>query len=314
MTDFYPSPRASRPYTETDVTEWEVLSDETLGTKPKRWLRDAGGDTWLMKDTTFSRLHDGSTIRKGDDWSERVACGVAEALGLPAARVELAFKRGTDERLLGVISRDMLVGADGSRIHGPEELIDGNELLDEPVTVGNRGGYTVEAVRGALNGVLAPRESPEGATAWDVFVGYLLLDAVIGNTDRHEENWAVISGPEGLRLAPTFDHASCLGFQLDDGQRVDRLLTRDRGYTPEAYADRARTPFAGQPHPVDVVAQALVMSATGSNLHWFGRCADIDALARPIWAIPAERMSAPAREFAERVLTRNCQRLLDGLA
>jgi len=77
-------------YAEIDVTDWPVASREPLGTKPKRWLTDPQGERWLMKYTTYSQRHDGTRHRKGDDRSERIANGVAERLGVPAARTELA--------------------------------------------------------------------------------------------------------------------------------------------------------------------------------------------------------------------------------
>ena len=78
----------------------------------------------------------------------------------------------------------------------------------------------------------------DGLSAWEVFVGYLVLDALIGNTDRHEENWAVIVSESGRYLAPTFDHASSLGFLLSDPQRLERMSSKDRNYPPEAFAER----------------------------------------------------------------------------
>ena len=191
-----------------------------------------------------------------------------------------------------------------------EDLVDGNQLLPVPVAGGDRTGYTIESVRDALAGVGAPRDIDPDLTAWDVFVGYLVLDAVVGNTDRHEDNWAVIA-PAGQRsLAPSFDHASCLGFQLEDERRERHLSTRDQGFTPEAYADRAKSPFAGKPHPVDAALAAMAMAQGPARHLWIDRCEDVDALVEPVRLIPAGRMSNPAREFAERVMRRNCHRLL----
>lgn len=299
-------------YEEVDVTDWTAWREEALGTKPKRWLIEpATNVSWLLKLSTWNRLYDGTMYRKGDDWSERVACGVAMVLGLPAAQTELALLHAGGEREYGVISRDVRSESGEGVGATDEELIDGNELLAEPVVGKGRDTYTVDAVRVALMDVQAPAGCEFVRTAWDAFVGYLVLDAVVGNTDRHEENWAVIAGSQGRRLAPTFDHASCLGFQLADEQREDRLATRDRGFTPEAYADRARSPFAGRPHPVDVARIALSMPGTSPGLPWLDRVRDTEALVEPIWAVPQGRMSGAAREFAERVVRRNSQRLLD---
>ena len=112
-------------YVEIDVSEWALFGEEELGTKPKRWLIKPGvqEELWLMKDATFNRLGDGSTFRKGDDWAERIAYGVAEVLGLPAARVELCVDGKGEEDVYGTICRDVR--------QPTEDLVHGNALLDE---------------------------------------------------------------------------------------------------------------------------------------------------------------------------------------
>ena len=81
---------------------------------------------------------------------------------------------------------------------------------------------------------------PEMPTAADWFLGYLLLDALIGNTDRHHENWAVIESEGKQMLAPSYDHASCLGRELGDPERADRLRGGDRQRTVARYCERTR--------------------------------------------------------------------------
>ena len=310
-----PTAAGGQQYAEIDVTHWPVVGDESRGTKPKRWLRHPEtGCRWLMKDTTESVRGDGTRHWKGDDWSERAASAVAVRLGLPAARTELAFRQQAESPALGVISLSVLA-ASGSGGPGTEELIDGNQLLRHPVVGRDRSRYTLGAIADALRGVAAPAGLSGDLSdlrAWDVFVGYLILDAVIGNTDRHEENWAVIVHGGDRSLAPTFDHASCLGFMLDDDQRLSRLRTRDRGFTPEAYADRARTPFATKLHPVAVAKQAMAMSDKRAGDLWLDRCSDVNRLAEPLSLVPEHRMSEFARQFAERVLRQNCRQLLAG--
>ena len=69
---------------------------------------------------------------------------------------------------------------------------------------------------------------------------YLVLDALIGNTDRHHENWGMLRKRRGERwtgfIAPSFDHASSLGRELLDVRR-DRLLEENR---VNKYAERGR--------------------------------------------------------------------------
>lgn len=45
------------------------------------------------------------------------------------------------------------------------------------------------------------------------WVDSLLFDALIGNTDRHQDNWGLIFHPEGCRPAPLFDNGTSLGHE-----------------------------------------------------------------------------------------------------
>ena len=292
---------------EIDVTDWAIDAVEQLGTKPKRWVLEPSTQArWLMKDTTFNTRADGSRYAKGDDWAERIATEVADGLGLPAARTELALARAGDAVANGVISRMVL--ADG------ESLVHGNELLAEIGVAGesshDRAGYTLHAVERVLSMVAPSPQHLEGFSAWDCFAGYLVLDALIGNTDRHQENWAVIASGGRRLLAPTFDHASSLGFQLDDDQRAQHLSSPDPKQTADAYADRARSRFEGSAHPIEVAAQALATASTPARAHWIESCRGFPDFAAIVDRVPQGRMSEPSRTFAVAVFNRNQSRLL----
>lgn len=294
-----------RAYDEIDVSRWRISGEEVLGTKPKRWLVKPDTDErWLMKDATFNTSREGLTYPKGDDWAERVAYGVAGAMGLPAARVELCVDRKDREHVYGTICRSVLEAG--------QDLVHGNALLAGrgiSVTKRNPDSYTLEAIHGALEDCRSPAGTLGGGSAWRVFVGYLVLDALIGNTDRHEENWAAIVSDSGSVLAPTFDHASSLGFLLSDREKRARLASKNCAYTPEAFADRAKTWFAGKPHPIAAAMEARSLDGGGAFDYWLNQSRQIDDLVGPIWAIPEHRMSGTDRTFAERVMRRNWVRL-----
>src|SRR5690606_12050768 len=100
--------------------------------------------------------------------------------------------------------------------------------------------HTIEVIAQVLDGVGPPPGKTAGK-AMDWFAGYLILDALISNTDRHQENWAVIDDGGERWLSPSFDHASSLGFQLTDAERDERLTTSDHQRTVAAYANRAKS-------------------------------------------------------------------------
>jgi hypothetical protein len=167
---------------------------------------------------------------------------------------------------------------------------------------------------------------PDGIDlAVEVFVGYLLLDAWIGNTDRHHENWALIErfaavagNAPAFHLAPTYDHASSLGRNESDENRQKRLTSRDRNYTVEAYVQKARSALFlnvddSKPlTPLAALRHAEQRYSTGSSI-WLERLAGLTAAEVDILfeQIPADRLSPIAAEFARRILLVNRNRLLN---
>jgi hypothetical protein len=151
----------------------------------------------------------------------------------------------------------------------------------------------------------------------DVFVGYLMLDAWIGNTDRHHENWALVVRPQATHLAPSYDHAASLGAHETDAIRHDRLTTRDRRRSMQRYVERARSAFYASPPDTKPMSTLDAFREGGRrqprSAHvWITRLErlssqDIEAI---LADIPSDRISAVAKDFAIRMLFINTQRLL----
>jgi hypothetical protein len=294
-----------------EVAEDAPEATEPLGTKRKFWYQ---GGQFL-----FKQVRHGT----GEDWAEKVCAELAGRLGLPHAEYDLAVWKTIDGNLRGVRTRNF----------APPDaaLILGNELLAEAdpdyaavaVAKYRVPAHTVERVfRNLRNRVpalpLGWNAPPFVRNAVDTFIGYLLLDALVGNTDRHHENWAVIRLPEGVvHLAPTFDHASSLGRNLLDEERAERLRTKDRNRTVEAFASRAasalyRTETDRKPHsPLGAFLEAAHFNHAAA-LAWLDV---LDALTEEETAIiindvPPERISETAAQFAHRIISINKDNLL----
>lgn len=287
------------------VSRGAGLGDETMGTKEKFWYRDDDGVDWLFK---FARAN------TGEHWSEKIAAEIGALLGVPCARVELATCDGHP----GSISRGFVELGQGPLVHGNELL---QEVDESYPTVQLRGvsKHTVDAVLGRLKDALSPGDDEPGlACAADWFVGYLLLDAVIVNSDRHHENWGVLQLASGRRrLAPTYDHASSLGRELRDDERLRRLTTRDPAFTATAYVERARSGLYGEAsasrplHPSDAFELAGARRPDAMKV-WRTRLeqASDDAVDRIVKRVPEAMISTPARAFALAVIQAARQHLL----
>lgn len=212
--------------------------DEPLGTKDKFWVQESNGTKWLFK---FAREKRG--VVRGEDWAEWLVHGLANLMGVPTACVRPA----TSDRRRGIVSRSV-VTSDQRLEHGNELLALVDPAYDVKAARRNEG-YTVTAVRMALDGVGAPASNQdlEHLSGFDVWTGYVVLDAWVAGRDRHHENWAAVRDSEGRWLAPSFDHGNALGFQEPDGNRAEladhtgRLLTWSKRGRSHHFAGRRRS-------------------------------------------------------------------------
>jgi len=287
-------------------------SAEAMGTKKKFWFSRTG-EMWLYKAT-----RPGS----GEHWAEVLAATVAQILGLPHAEYELArWRDKTGVENAGVVTRRFT--PDGF------DLVHGNELLAERDPNYPAAGaryvrtqeHTIEAVRSAMAtdvGLPLDWTAPgDIKTPADVFGGYLLLDAWIGNTDRHHENWGlVVNLAEGHRyLAPTFDHASSLGAHHEDAKRIQRLNSNSPAHGVEGYVEKARSALyarAGEAQPMTPLDAFRAWCEHASCDPWLQRLDAVEdgQVAELIGRVPDSEMSGPARAFAQAILQRNKWRIL----
>ena len=294
-----------------EVPEEAAESTEQLGTKPKFWFVDSRGQLCLFKQ---------GRPGTGENWAEKVSAEVCELLSIPHAAYELAIWRGVQ----GVVSPSFVPA--GAR------LIFGNELLARVVR-GYEGetryyrqtGHTIARVFAVLKDPAIRVPATWQRTAHinapsDVFTGYLMLDALIGNTDRHHENWGLVlratSDHQDLRLAPTFDHASSLGRNETDDRREARLASKDRAYSLVGYAERARSAFYRAPldprplSTLDAFRETAKIRPRAAR-EWTDRLRNVGEreLRTIIEEVPSNLISNPAREFAYHFLLVNKTRI-----
>lgn len=283
-----------------DVSDWDVRFPEPGGSDANVWLIDPAGDGALFKPVVQK-----AGRRQGEDWAEKAVEQVAELLDVPHARIRMAVRGGH----AGLLSYDLAP----SRYELQAGAVLIGEVDDRLVPrAKERVGHNLDIIHRLLSGLPAVG-MPEGFTAYDQFCGYLMLDALVANRDRHEENWGVLRSPDGqVTLAPSFDHGNSLGFNLEDDRRV---LELDRDPTlsiwcRRGFADR----FEGRRKTtlVEFALEAFERSTRGVDELWLRR---LDSIPPSAWddlvaRIPA--MSAACRTFSVRLLTTNQRRLLDG--
>lgn len=291
------------------VTEeaYEGSTEEALGSKYK---------FWYQHETLGRCLYKQARANLGEDWAEKIASELCKLLGLPHATYELA---STSKGNRGVVSPDFL-SSDSILVHGNELL---TSIVPNYPTFGTYGisQHTIDIVLMAIS-----NESINLPIGWsvisgiqapvDVFVGYLLLDAWIGNGDRHHENWGIVknktvsTSKQTKYLAPTYDHASCLGRDLSDEQRQQRSV--------ESYANKSFSAFYGnvgdkKPLKTFDVFQRVAQSYPDAADIWLAQLEQIseDNIKNIFNLIPSNRISPIAGNFAQKILKINKTKLLN---
>ncbi|MDQ1745181.1 MAG: hypothetical protein QOE23_3520 [Pseudonocardiales bacterium] len=185
-----------------------------------------------------------------------------------------------------------------------------------------RRGHNVVNIKLALDRFDPPPESPTpaGFTAFDVFTGYLIFDALIANGDRHDRNWAVLLRPPGQpgrdALCSSYDHASSLGFTLSDGERRRRLVEGTvatwvrRGYARQ-FEHRSGE---RRQNLVDLARVAADLCRPNVHEHWLHAVLSVDpGVVRSILNA-APGLSDVTRVFTQEFVMINQSRLSDALS
>lgn len=306
----------SYPLTQIDFVARDL---EQLGTKEKFWFRastDESGVLWLFK---YSK---GTT---GEHWSEKCAAELCHLLEIPHAKYELAITNGR----LGVISPNMIP-------HG-YRMVMGNEVLHnstsdypQPLPPGEKAvrvkEHTVYRVLRCLdNEQISP---PAGEydlgtlNAGDVFCGYLMLDVLISNQDRHHENWAImLNNQTGERfLCPTYDHAASLGREMIEAEYLERLTTKDMNRQIPSFVRKARSELfklkSEKKALLTIDAFLLAVERReAAKKHWLHKLAAVpdEAIEAIFHAVHPRCISDHARQFATAVVLENKKRLLENV-
>jgi len=161
------------------ISEWSVQSWwNTGGTRDKKiYLNPEDGELYYFKQS----YNKGQRNYKHEFWSEIIASEIGLLLGFDILPYHIAI-RGN---VVGCISKSMINQAS-------EELIEGGKYLQafditfNPENIKLRYQYSFDLIRNSLNNLKKEKHLKE-------IIEVIVFDALIGNSDRHQENWAIIN-------------------------------------------------------------------------------------------------------------------------
>lgn len=205
-----------------DFSDWHEYdgASEGSGRSEKIWLESANGEIGLFK---YPKTDAAGHISSTEHVSEHLAHQLGKVLGVETAKVDLGQRDGR----IGCMS--YLVNAEN------EQLLEGVQFISK-----RHPKFDVETLYDAEDeqyysishilevGAILPLR---------VWIEMMLFDFVIGNTDRHQSNWAIIAhldrdqenGQRKLRIrrSPLYDNGSSL-CAYESEEKIDRFFSADK--------------------------------------------------------------------------------------
>ena len=242
------------------------------------------------------------------DWTEKVVNEIANLLGLPVARYELAtgyFGKST-KLVEGVVSINCI--PDNTQILTGEEFL--TQVLD--CNLDDPRQYTVENVLKALD--LADVKIPSNwqqpipgiDTGAKLFVGYMMLDCLVNNSDRHDHNWEVMAVGGRIELVSSFDRGLSLGStDEDEGKPNLSLLDYVERYSQSCF----QSGYNKLP-TLNIFERAARLYSDAAKI-WQERLKQVTPtqIQEIFNRIPASRITPIAAKFAINLLAYNLERI-----
>lgn len=288
------------PYQILEIEPAWVREREGMGSKEKFWYRPPEGEVdWLFKYPQANT---------GQHWAEKIAEQVARCMDVFHARVELADFDGKRGSATESFARD------GRELFHGNQILAGWVLGYDPTAKLHHPQHTLGNIFLALDRAFEAQDMAHRAKTR--LAEYFVLDAIVGNTDRHHENWGFLRKRAGERwmgfVAPTFDHASSLGRELRDDRR-ELLLSENR---VDRYVEMARGCVHWKPDerygpsPLELVrCAARAESALWRVALDKARKLEWSAVEQIVACVPETWMSPAARGFALALMRYTLQEL-----
>lgn len=197
----------------TDGTRFkEITNRPTKGARVKKLLDDTYSQRLVF--LKYCAVDRDNKRRKSTELaSEKIACEIAKVIGYKCADIELAKDQDGE---LCVLNYSFLK-PDESLIEFASEASISQNGCDR------KEKYTIQGIKRILDTV--------DEKLYSEFIGLQVFDALIGESDRHEENWGYIrtSKSSDIVLAPFYDNGDSLMHNINEN-RVEEYINDEAGF------------------------------------------------------------------------------------
>lgn len=207
-----------------DITLWEHADIYVSGSKEKRWYINPQTNQLHLFKLPVSLTDDNWKVvgeNTGEMWSEKISSELGLALGLDIHLCDIArlklneesiqyyginMEKTEGQEIYGALCTSFLLEQEESLIEGADMIMEFDRSYDRSKLKGEHEVYSYDLL-------------------WRLFSNYneldylykmIVFDTLIGNTDRHQDNFGLIRNEwtNELRMSPLYDNSSSLGREL----------------------------------------------------------------------------------------------------
>ncbi len=192
--------------------DWtEIQGFSSKGRRVKSWYeRVSSREVFLYKEP---KIYSSTNFVTKEIWTEYIAYKLGTFLGLNIPEAIPA----TDGEHYGILIKSFLERGEAGM--PAIELAEASDILHH---LNSKQPHNLSTIKLLLHTEMLEKDS------WENFKRMLIFDCLIGNNDRHDENWGLLYGSaiSQIRLAPIYDNASCLT-SGENEEKVEKLLQNE---------------------------------------------------------------------------------------
>lgn len=238
-------------YSIIDISKWDFENKNVSGSKEKRWYRSPQNNKLALFKLPISLTSDTWTILEessGEVWSEKICSEIGAVIGFETHRVDIASLDITPDvvdyygitkekvenkmKIYGCLCWSFLKEEEESLVEGADMIMEFDETYNREDLQGEKEIYNFDLLFRTFNKYDEIEE----------LYKMVIFDTLIGNTDRHQDNFGVIRDEKTgkHRFAPLYDNSSSLGRELPI-QRVQLMLKDENMF--QSYIRKSSTPI-----------------------------------------------------------------------
>lgn len=185
----------------------------TKGSRKKKLVVDKNGNKAFFK-------YEGKGYNVSESCSEKMCYEIAKVLGYDCAKIELARD---NEGNLGILNYLFL----------DKENIDHNDAVSY-LNINEKqrkNYYTISNIKQTLDKL--------DKSLFKGFVKIMIFDALVGEQDRHEENWGIEGLENNYKISPLYDNGCNLLKEFKDENLANQYYNNQKDFN--AYINRSKT-------------------------------------------------------------------------